>query len=179
LPLGRLRSTTVTLGHTSPWDLPFLGRKTSVAAAEFQRALDLNPNFAAAHGYLGWAFAFDGQTNEATAHLEEAIRLSPHDPQNAIFNTGLGIAHYFAGRYADAVEYSRKTLQWHSVFTAGFRIHCASLAQNGQIKEAREALARMKEVQPDVSIAWIEHNVPYTPGPMAKFLEGMRKAGLD
>ena len=31
---------------------------------------------------------------------------------------------------------------------------------------------------PNLSIAWIESNVPYTTGPMAKFLEGLRKAGL-
>jgi len=157
----------------------FMRRQTPIAAAEFHRALSLNPNFAAAHGYLGWALAFDGQTALASAHLEEAMRLSPHDPQNAIFNTGLAIVHYFDGRFAQAVEYSRKALQQRSAFTAGYRIHVASLAQAGEIDEAREALGRLKELHPELSIAWMEQNVPYTPGPMAKFLEGMRKAGLQ
>jgi len=173
------------LDHGDPWAhlalgyVAFVRRRTSAAAAEFQRALALNPNFAAAHGYLGWALAFDGQSEQAIAHLKEAIRMSPHDPQNAIFNTGLAVAHYLAGRFAEAVEYSRETLQQRSAFTAGHRIHCASLAQNGQIDEAREALARLKAVHPDLSIAWIESNVPYTAAPMAKFVEGMRKAGLQ
>ena len=167
-------SAHVALGFAA-----FMKRQTNVAAAEFHHALSLNPNFAAAHGYLGWALVFDGQTELAKAHLEEAMRLSPHDPQNAIFNTGLAIAHYFAGRYDDAVEYSRKALQQRSTFTAGYRIHVASLAQAGRIDEAREALARLKESLPELSIAWIEQNVPYTPGPMARFLEGMRKAGLE
>ena len=157
----------------------FMRRQTPIAAAEFHRALSLNPNFAAAHGYLGWALAFDGQTALASAHLEEAMRLSPHDPQNAIFNTGLAIVHYFDGRFAQAVEYSRKALQQRSAFTAGYRIHVASLAQAGEIDEAREALGRLKEWHPELSITWMEQNVPYTPGPMAKFLEGMRKAGLQ
>jgi adenylate cyclase len=157
----------------------FMRRQTPIAAAEFHRALSLNPNFAAAHGYLGWALSFDGQTALARAHLEEAMRLSPHDPQNAIFNTGLAIVHYFDGRYAEALEYSRKALQQRSAFTAGYRIHVASLAQNGQIDEAHEALARLKAMHPDLSIAWIEKNVPYTAGPMAKFVEGLRKAGLQ
>jgi hypothetical protein len=30
-----------------------------------------------------------------------------------------------------------------------------------------------------MSIAWIEKYVPYTPSQMPKFLEGMRKAGLE
>jgi len=172
------------LDHSDPWAhlalgyVAFVRRRTSVAVAEFQRALALNPNFAAAHGYLGWTLAFDGQSEQAIAHLEEAIRMSPHDPQNAIFNTGLAIAHYLAGRFAEAVECSRETLQQRSVFTAGHRIYCASLAQNGQIDEARDALARLKDLHPNLSIAWIESNVPYTAAPMAKFVEGMRKAGL-
>jgi TolB-like protein/Flp pilus assembly protein TadD len=173
------------LDHSDPWAhlalgyVAFARRQTIAAAAEFQRAIDLNPNFAAAHGYLGWALAFGGQSEQAIAHLKEAIRMSPHDPQNAIFNTGLAIAHYLAGRFAEALEYSQETLQQRSAFSAGHRIHCASLAQAGQIDQAREVLAGLKEVHPDLSIAWIKKNVPYTSEPMAKFVEGMRLAGLQ
>jgi tetratricopeptide (TPR) repeat protein len=128
---------------------------------------------------LGWTLAFDGRCDEAMKHLEEAIRMSPHDPQNAIFNTELAVVYYLEGRYDKAVEYSSKTLQQRSAFTAGYRIHVASLAQHGDLEGAREALAKLKEMHPDLSIAWIEKNVPYTAGPMAKFVEGMRKAGLQ
>ena len=180
-----LAARAAELDDSDPWAhlalgfAAFVRRQTNVAAAEFRRALALNPNFAAAHGYLGWTLAFDDQSDEATKHLEEALRMSPHDPQNAIFNTGLAVVHYLAGRYAEAVEYSGKTLQQRSAFTAGHRIHVASLAQNGQIDAAREALARLKEMHSDLSIAWIEKNVPYTSEPMAKFVDGMRKAGLE
>lgn len=180
-----LADRAAQLDDSDPWAhlalgfAAFVERRTNVAAAEFQHALALNPNFAAAHGYLGWALVFDGQVEQANEHLEEAIRLSPQDAQNAIFNTGLAIVHYLAGRYAEALRYSRKALQQRSAFTAGYRIYCASLAQNGQIDEAEKALARLKESHPDLSVAWIEQNVPYTRGPMEKFLEGMRKAGLQ
>ena len=40
-------------------------RRTDEAKQEYQRAIDLNPNFAAAHGYLGWALAAAGRTDEA------------------------------------------------------------------------------------------------------------------
>jgi len=182
---ARLAARAAQLDDSDPWAhlalgfVAFVRRQTNVAALEFRRALELNPNFAAAHGYLGWTLAFDGQSEEATKHLQEAIRMSPHDPQNAIFNTGLAVTHYLTERYAEAVEYSSKTLQQRSAFTAGYRIYVASLAQSGQIAEAREALALLKEMHPDLSIAWIEKNVPYTTGPMVKFVEGMRKAGLE
>ena len=101
-----------------------------------------------------------------------------NDPQNALFNVGLAAAHYLAGRYNEAIVYGRKAMQQRFGLTNGHRIYIASLAQAGQIDEARAALAKLQELQPGHSIAWIERNIPYTPGPMAKFLEGMRKAGL-
>ncbi len=180
-----LAARAAELDNSDPWAHLALGyvaytmRRTDEAVEEFERALELNPNFAAAHGYLGMALALDGRSDQAITHLEQAIRMSPHDPQNAIFNVGLAVVHYLAGRYAEAVGFGRKSLQLRDGMTGGHRIYCASLAQAGQIDEARAALTRLKELQPDISIAWIETYVPYTPGQIAKFLEGMRKAGLQ
>jgi len=180
-----LAARAAELDDSDPWAhfalgfVAFTRRGTDDALEQFQRALDLNPNFAAAHGYLGLALALGGRTDLAIAHAEQAIRMSPHDPQNAIFNVGLAAAHYLAGRYSEAVGFGRKSLQQRDGMTGGHRIYCASLAQAGQIDEARAALTRLKELQPDITIAWIEKYVPYTPGPMAQFLEGMRKAGLQ
>lgn len=173
------------LDESDPWAhlalgyVAFFERRTETAAEEFLHALDLNPNFAAAHGYLGFALSHDGRSDQAIAHCERAIRMSPHDPQNVIFNAGLAVAHYLAGRYTEAVGFGRKAVQLRNGWTGGHRTYVASLAQAGQIEEARAALARLKELQPNISIAWFERCIPYTAGPMAKFLEGMRKAGLQ
>ena len=180
-----LAARAAELDDSDPWAHLALGftafvmRRTDEAAEECRRALDLNPNFAAAHGYLGWALAFDGRSDEAISHLERAILMSPQDPQNAIFSTGLAVAHYLTGQFSEAVSSGRKALQLRYGFTPGHRIYVASLAQAGQVDEAHEALARLKELQPDLSIGWIERHVPYTSGSMAKFVEGMRKAGLE
>ena len=65
-------------------------------------------------------------------------------------------------------------------FQGAHRLHCASLAQAGRIDEARATLATVKREQPQLSLAWIRANVPYqTPELMERFLDGMRKAGLD
>jgi TolB-like protein/class 3 adenylate cyclase len=182
---ARFATRAAQLDDNDPWAhlalgfVAFMKRRTNESAEEFRRALDLNPNFAAAHGYLGWALSFDGQCDAAMEHLEQAIRMSPHDPQNVIFTTGMSICHYLAGRFSEAVALARKALQQRTAFTAGNRIFIASLAQAGEIDEARATLARAKEAHPELSIAWIEKHVPYTAGSMAKFVEGMRKAGLE
>jgi len=180
-----LGARAAELDDSDPWAhlalgyVAFMQRRMTESVAEFQRALQLNPNFAAAHGYLGWALAFDGQSDNAMIHLQEAVRMSPHDPQNAIFNVGVAISHYMAGRYDDAIAACRTAFQTRAGMARGTRIYIASLAQAGRLEEALAALARIKETHPDLSIAWIEQNVPYTPAAMAKFLEGMRKAGLN
>src|SRR5262249_38163299 len=174
----------VELDDRDPWAhlalgyVAFTRRRTGEAIDEFQRALDLNPNFAAAHGYLSFALALDGQSDQAIQHGEQAIRMSPHDPQNALFNVALAASHYLAGRYNEAIVCGRKAMQQRFGLTNGHRVYIASLAQAGQLEEARAALAKLQELQPGHSIAWIERNIPYAPGPMVKFLEGMRKAGL-
>jgi adenylate cyclase len=180
-----LGARAAELDDSDPWAhlalgyVAFMQRRMAESTAEFQRALQLNPNFAAAHGYLGWALSFDGQSDNAMVHLQEALRMSPHDPQNAIFHVGVAISHYMAGRYDDAIAACRTAFQQRAGMARGTRVYIASLAQAGRVEEARVALARMKETHPDLSIAWIEQNVPYTPDAMAKFLDGMRKAGLQ
>jgi adenylate cyclase len=183
---ARLASRAAELDDGDPWAHLALGwaafalRHTDDAVVEYQRALDINPNFAAAHGHLGMALAFDGQSDKAIPHLELALRMSPHDPQNFRVHIGLATAHYMAGRFAEAVRFARTAAKLRPEFSGGQRIYVASLAEAGQIEEARAALDRLKELQPDVSIAWIEQNVPYGPGrPMAKYIEGLRKAGLE
>jgi len=175
----------VELDDSDPWAHlargyhSFTVRKTEEAIDAFQRALTLNPNFAAAHGYLGWALAFDGQADAAIEHLNQAIRLSPHDPQNAMFNSALAAAYYLDERYAEAVRYARKAIQLRPGIAGSHRIYCASLAQTGQIEAARSALSQLRRLQPDISIGWMEQYVPYKPVPMARVIEGMRKAGLE
>jgi len=181
----KLATKAMSLDNSDPWAHLALGfvaytkRSTDEAVEEFTRALDLNPNFAAAHGYLALALALADRSKDAITHGEQAIRMSPHDPQNALFNVSLAAAHYLAGRYNEAIVYARKAMQQRFGLTNSHRVYVASLAQAGQIDEARAALAKLQELQPGHSIAWIENNIPYTPSPMAKFLEGMRKAGLQ
>jgi len=160
--------------------LAMMERRTEEAIAAFQRAVDLNPNSAAARGGLGHCLAFAGWDREAIAHAENAIRLSPLDPDMPIFVGAIAVAHYCAGRYAEAARYAEEQLRLRPGFHGGQRLRCASLAQAGRIDEAREFLRWVRSEQPQLSIGWIRASVPYqTPELMDRFLDGMRKAGLN
>jgi TolB-like protein len=164
--------------HVALGYLAFTARQTDEAVREYRRALDLNPNFATAYGYLGWALVFDGQSDEAIQNFQRALRMSPHDPLRAFFCSGTCVAHYYGAHYDEAVNWARTAIQLRPGFTAAHRILCASLAMAGRMEETRAAMARLRELQPGISIEWIKQYVPYTPRAMPRFLEGMRKAGL-
>jgi TolB-like protein len=183
---GQHIARAVVLDDCDPWGqiacgyLSMMERRTEESIAAFRRAVDLNPSSAAAHCYLSHGLAFAGKDREAIAHGEDAIRLSPLDPEMAMFLGGIAVAHYTAGRYAEAVRCSCELLRLRPGFQGAQRMRCASLAQVGRIDEARSFLATLQREQPEISIDWIRASVPYqTPELMERFLEGMRKAGLN
>jgi len=175
----------VELDPEDPWAhlalgyLAFTDRRTEETVREYMRAIELNPNFATAYGYLGWAYVFDGQSEKALGYFQQAIRMSPHDPLIAFFYSGTGVAHYYAHRYEQAIEWTGKAIRERPGFAAAQRIYCASLAQAGKTNETQVAVARLRTMQPNISIEWIEERVPYTARAMPHFLDGMRKAGID
>jgi tetratricopeptide (TPR) repeat protein len=172
------------LDDSDPWAhlalgyFEFTGRRTDEAIRHFGTALDLNPNFAAAAGSIGFALALDGRSDEAIRHFEQALRMSPRDPFNSFFFVGIAAAHYLAGRYAEAIRWARQAVQLRPGYLGAHRILCASLAQDGQIEEAKQTLEELRRLHPELSLAQIRQSVPYTAGPLEKFIEGMRKAGL-
>mgnify|MGYP001358343363 CR=1 FL=1 len=167
-------------GHVALGYSALMERRTAEAIAAFRRAVTLTPSSAAAHSHLARAYAFAGRDREAIAHGEEAIRMSPVDPEMALFLGAIAVAHYTAGRHAEAAAFTAQALRLRPGFQGAQRLHCASLAQAGRIGEARSFLCTVLTEQPRLSLAWIRANVPYqTPELMERFLEGMRKAGLD
>ena len=176
----------IALDDRDPWGHIALGycammeRRTEESIAALRRAVVLNPNSAAAHSHLSRGLAFAGQDREAIEHGEDAIRLSPLDPDMALFLGGFAVAHYAAGRYAEAAHYATQAARLRPGFQGVQRMRCASLAQAGQVDEARSLLVTVRHQQPQLSLDWIRANVPYqTPQLLERYLEGMRKAGLN
>jgi len=187
LTAGREHATrAIALDDRDPWGHIALGycalmeRRTGESIAALRRALDFNPNSASAHAHLSHGLAFAGQDRDAIAHAQEAIRLSPLDSMTALFLGSIAVAHYTAGRYSEAVEYTTQAAGLRPGFQGAHRLRCASLAQVGRIDEARAYLATVRREQPQLSLDWIRSYVPYqTPELIERFLDGMRKAGLE
>ena len=53
----------------------------------------------------------DGRSDQAIDHLEQALRMSPHDPQNAIFNMASPSPIISPGATPEAVGFGHKAMQ--------------------------------------------------------------------
>ena len=173
-----------TLDDSDPWahlDLgivALMGRLPDDAIRYFRAALDLNPNFSTAVGFIGFTLALDGRTGEALTEFDHALRISPHDPFNSLFLAGRAVAHYLDGRFGEAAGWARRAIQLRPEYVGGYRILAASLAQDGQHEAAASAVAELRKLMPGVSVTLARLSVPYTARTMERFVDGLRKAGL-
>jgi tetratricopeptide (TPR) repeat protein len=155
-------------------------RRIDDALAEFELALSLNPNFSLAQGYYGLALSYGGRWEEADLAARRALRLSPRDPFSAIY---YGIAAYaqFVGRnYEEAMRLARDGIRQRGDFVGAHRVFTAAAAMAGQAETAAAALAELRRVQPNVSLAWIADQMPIQrDADRAHYLEAFRRAGLD
>jgi DNA-binding winged helix-turn-helix (wHTH) protein/tetratricopeptide (TPR) repeat protein len=186
LPPGREHAIrALALDDRDSWAHIALGywammeRHTDESIAAFRRAVELNPNSAAARSHLSRGLAFAGLHGEAIEHGEAAIRLAPFDPQKALFLGGIAVAKHAAGRFDEAVHWSVEAQRLRPGFQGSRRMLCASLALAGRAGEAREVLGSLRRDQPELSMSWLTANVPYqTSRLIERYQEGMWKAGL-
>jgi len=102
----------------------------SEAIKEFQRAIELNPNYAIAHQQYGNnTLSALGRFDDAIAEGKRAVEL---DPLSLVINTDMGSDYYYARRYDEAIAQLHKTLE----MDPGFYIAHLVL---GQILDAKGA----------------------------------------
>ncbi len=75
-----------------------------------QRGVELNPNDALAWSNLAFVEVFSGNPVQALAHQAQALRLSPRDPNQYLFNCCQSLACFELKDYAKALLYARMAL---------------------------------------------------------------------
>ncbi len=102
---GSLAEPHVSLGHVSY----FYDRDWVAAEREFERAIELNPNYAVAHHwYAIFLSTFPGRMPEALAEIRRALEL---DPTSLIINSWYGRILGVSGQLDQAVEQLKKTVE--------------------------------------------------------------------
>jgi tetratricopeptide (TPR) repeat protein len=123
---------------------------------------------------------FLGEPADAIQRFERSMRLSPFDPLAYYACTGMSGAHCFLGHYDEAVSWARKAIHEQPNWTAAWRLAAIAYALSDRMVEAREAMARLREIDPTLRLANLARvAAPFRrPEDLARFTEGLRKAGL-
>jgi len=150
------------------------------AGAHFiDRAVVLNPNLAFAWYASGWLNVWIGEPETAIKHLERFMRISPVDPLMAWAHTAIAFAHVFAGRYDEAARYAEQAVSEQPNLHRALRAAAMSNALAGRLEQARKAMARLHEIDPELRVSNLKDLTPLRrPEDIAKYEEGLRKAGL-
>jgi adenylate cyclase len=140
------------------------------------RAVALNPNSSLAWTNRGWVYKIAALPEEAVRSFERAIRVSPVDPRLHLAFAGMGYAFIELRRFDEAIVAGKKAQRQNPSYSGAYRCLASAFAHLGRDTEAREAAARLLEVDPGFTIsAWIARGGQSN----AKLLtEGLRKAGL-
>jgi TolB-like protein len=148
------------------------------AVALLDRSLLLNPNLAISWLRSAWVRIFLGQFDLAIEHASRAIRLSPLDPFLVGMQSAIAFAYFCAGRYDRSAVWAEKAVKEQPTFAAALRVLAASSASLGRMKEATEALMRLRETKATVNISELRHFPFREPKYFAKYAEALRKAGF-
>ena len=164
---------------TAGLGLAFVCNSLEESAILINRALALNPNLAIAWQFSGWTNVWLGEPETAIEHVARAMRLSPHDPHVFNMQAATACGHFFAGRDVEAASWAETTGREQPRHVIGALICAASNALIGRNEEAAKAMARLRQLDPNLHISNLSERCPIRrPEDFAKLAEGLRKAGL-
>jgi tetratricopeptide (TPR) repeat protein len=148
-------------------------------AAMIERSLALNPKAAWAWLFSGWAKIWQGEPELALERIERAARMSPQDPQYFNMRTATAWAHLLAGRCDDAQSWAQSALREQPDYVNALYVLAAGSALAGQVAHAREAMARLRALDPESRISRILQRYPFRRADdLARVTEGLRLAGM-
>ena len=154
------------------------------AIPEYETVIALNRNWAHAYSHLGWCKFVTGSLDEAIPAQEQAIRLSPRDPQIGLFYFRIGFAHLLQSRTEEAIawcEKARNATPAHPLFRT---LLASAYALDGEIEPAAAELAEARRLVGDdrySSIARLRAVVSWgAPKDLVEttYFAGLRKLGM-
>jgi adenylate cyclase len=148
--------------------------------ALIERALMVNPNLAAAWIFSGWIKVWLGEHELAIEREAHAMRLSPYDPQIFNMQAATAAAHFYAGRYIEALSWAETAMQTQPDYILSASIAAAVAALSGNQAAAAKAISRLSQIDPELRLSNLKDVFPIRrPEDFERLAEGLRKAGLS
>jgi tetratricopeptide (TPR) repeat protein len=152
------------------------------ALREFELAISIDRNLAAAHAYSGLMKFYLGRFAETEGHVAEAQRLSPRDPLLFLWYYFLGSADLCLGRTVRAVNMLRHSVELNAQWPFSHFVLASALAHAGLLAEAAEAADSGLRLAPQFTIARLRAQVigtnPIYLAQRERLYEGLKLAGV-
>src|SRR5437764_10596933 len=143
---SKIRST---IAHFAKAQVLRAQHRYAEAIPEYETVIALNRNWAHSYSHLGWCKFMTGSIEQLIPTQEQAIRLSPRDPQIGLFYSRIGSAHLLQSRAKEAIfwyEKARNATPAHPQFRTFL---AAAYALKGDIEMARAELAEARRLVGD------------------------------
>jgi len=174
----RLAEQAVAVDSSDPkshWALATVNhfeQKDDRAIAEYQEAIEFNPNDADILSEYGNILAMAGRPEDGLQHIKKAMRLNPYHPEWYSWN--LGTAYFASGQYEDVIAVlSPLTIDALQIYA----LLAASYAHLNQSDNAQAEIVKMQRIEPNISLNRPELGYR-TMINRQDYIDGLRKAGL-
>jgi TolB-like protein/Tfp pilus assembly protein PilF len=158
------------------------GGAMKLALAEFDLAIELNPNEPTQHGHRSAALTCLGRPEEALVAVGRAMELSPRDPQLSWWLMFQGAAYLHLGRDADAVNVLQRSVAMNPSSAFGRLFLASALGSTGDLPAARREVAALTRLAPGFTLTRMREREPSDELAFRMqrqhVYEGLRRAGL-
>jgi tetratricopeptide (TPR) repeat protein len=120
------------------------------AIADYEKALEIKPDYPEAHSNLGTAFLQKGRVDEAIAQCQKALAIKS---DYAGAHANLGNALLQKGEVDEAMVHYRKVLEIKPHFFEAYNNLGTALLQKGELSEAIVHFQKALEIKPDYADA--------------------------
>ena len=159
--------------------LTCFGRDPDGAETHYAAAIRGNPNESLAWLQWGNSRGLAGDGQKALAYVERAIRISPFDPARHLYDSIAAGAALVAGHHARAVEAARQSLMQNDSHVSTHRVLAIALSVAGRLSEARSAVRRLLQLEPDLTVeGFIARSPSAVSGLAHRFGEALAEAGV-
>jgi DNA-binding winged helix-turn-helix (wHTH) protein/TolB-like protein/Tfp pilus assembly protein PilF len=136
-----LGAAYASLGHIKmQYEHDWRGAETAL-----RRALDLDPNYASAHQFLGLRLAESGRFHEGLEHLRRAAALEPSRPTLSAL---VGMVLIYDRRYDEAIEQLEATLEMNAALPTAHTYLALAHLRRGDYDEAARHLTFVQTPTP-------------------------------
>ena len=147
------------------------------AILKYQKAMELNPNYAHAYIIMGITLNSSGKPKEALEYLNKGLRLDPVAP--AYYWSTFGQSYLLLEEYDKAIQMFKKCLKREPNYWRSYGGLAVAYTLSKQDDRAKTSIRQLLNLFPGFSIEFFKKTSLYkNPDQLDRFVQAYRKAGV-